>query len=459
VPIFVLSLLQAASSGVSKEIHNSSLAHYFYFLIIGALESAGVPQAAHARYIAFGTHLGWFIRTSGTSFAISERQFKKFCDDYSNDWTLTNSDDMAKVLTKARILEKNGDVYCFTYQYAYYYFLGKYASLFIDREDVKEYLSYCIENLYVRECANTLLFLAHHSENSVVLDAVTAALQAHLVPGSPVTFSKADVARVASLMSSAPALVYQIKDPVETRKELHAYQDRNDSGEDGLLDQPKGTGKRKDFIEELISLSKTLEILGILLTNQFSSLSREKKNSSIQLMFESSLKVINSFYSFFSENPERLIQDLTKNIRARISTLDADKAEAGVRRAIAWLLRLISTGWVIKAGQHVGSPDLEDNVAQVVEANPTLAFRLVQIAQMLNRPGALPQATLTSIVKGQEDNPCVMAVLQILVLNRLYMYETHHEDRHWAIATFQLSSSTNTLALVKKSDRGGQKPA
>lgn len=449
VPIMVLSLLQISSSGVTKEMHNSSFAHYFYFLIVGALESAGVKPDGLSKYLGFATHLSWFIKLNGNDLEITEEQFKEFCRDYSAKWTSSDPKEMLETLCRARILDNPNDAICFTYQYSYYYFLGRYSNSFINTEEVKSYLAYCIQNLYVRECANTLLFLAHHSDNSFVLDGVITALANHFPDAAPATFSKEDVAKVTSLMANAPTIIYRQKNPVAHRDDVNKFKDANDFDGDGLLSAPKPTGERRDLVEEVTSLSKTMEIAGVLLTNHFSSLTRERKNSAIGHIFEGGLKLIRDFYDFIERDPDRIVKEITERSQSKIRGLTTTQAEAEARHAIAWLVKIVSVSWIEKAGTHVTSADLRDNVAEVIAASPSLALRLIEISQRLDGPGRLPQASMKAIIKTEHDNPCVMSVLQLLVLKRLYMYDTDHDDKDWAISTFQLGAASNRIELTR----------
>jgi hypothetical protein len=450
VPIMVLSLLQANSSGIPKEAHSSSFAHYFYFLIIGALGSAGVTASNLNRYLALGTHLSWFVKNNGTDLEISEAQFENFCQEYSRKWTKTDANEAKDTLVRARILDRHADLLCFSYQYTYYYFLGRYTSLSIDDNDVKAYIEYCVGNLYVRECANTLLFLAHHSSNSYVIDKVITALESHFAGVVPVTFSSEDVKVVSNLISGAPALAYQSKSPAEARTEFHRVQDDMDTGHDGLADAPSPPHQQRTFIEEIVSLAKTMEVAGALLTNHFASLSREKKNASIQRIFDAALRLIRNFFSVVENDPERLMQEIASRLRSRKRDLLSSDAEIEARYAVAWLIRIISASWVMKAGQHVNSSDLIDNVDEVVNETESVALRLIRISQLLDGTGRLPKAALNEVIRREKANPCVMSVLQLLVLNRLYMYETHHEDKHWAISTFDLAENKKRLDAVDR---------
>jgi hypothetical protein len=55
-----------------------------------------------------------------------------------------------------------------------------------------------------------------------------------------------------------------------------------------------------------------------------------------------------------------------------------------------------------------------------------------------------------AIVKTEHDNPCVMSVLQMLILKRMYMYDINHEDKHWAISKFDLGPSRTKLEFSKE---------
>jgi hypothetical protein len=453
VPILVLSLLNLGTSGVAKEMHNSSFAHYFYFLIVGALDKAGVRQEALSKFLGFATHLSWFVKHNGTDHEITELEFRRFCKSYSHEWMTTVPEEMIDVLSRARIICVNGDCISFTYQYAYYYFLGRYTNSFIDDGDVKAYLAYCMKHLYVRECANTLLFLAHHSGNSLVLDGVIAALGEHFATVCPVNFSKEDIGTVSTLISNAPAMIYEHTDPVSHRSEVHKFQDENDSGSDGLAAAPRLESDKRNFIDEITSVSKTIEIAAALLTNQYANLTRDKKNQSIKLIFETALKAIRGFYEIIGHDPERLVKELANRVKSKKQDLSFEDSEKITRQALAWVLKIVSTAFVEKAGQHLGSPVLADNVDDVVTQSPTLAMKLIKLGQQISGPGRLPQGAIKEILRDEKDNPCVMSIMQLLVLKRLYMYETEHDDKDWAITTFKLGGATRPVEFANRQQR------
>ncbi|WP_454439597.1 STAND family AAA ATPase [Thauera mechernichensis] len=449
VPIMILSLLQGTTSGLSKGLQNTSFASYYHFLIVGAFERAKVRAGEIPAYIAACTHLSWFVKRYGVEQCISETQFRQFVSEYSEEWTATEPARLLKVLTTARILEHDGDNIAFAYPYAYYFFLGKYASLAWDANpDVKTYLGHCLNHLYVRECANTLLFLAHHTGTSGVLDQLVIGLNGHFTKNNPATFSKTDVAMVAGLISQAPKLKYSKRNPTEYRTEQQRISDEMDSGDDGLRETPSSSGpNERDLLDELVSLNKSMEIAGALLSHQYANYNRTTKERAIRAIFDAAMRAVRHFYGYFEGDHEELIKSTVGRLSKKRDSLGREKLEQQVRLAIGWLLRTISTAFVVRAGSCITCDELADNVASVIKSSPSNANRLIRIAQLLTKPVRLPRVEIESLLREEHDNVCVMGILQSLVLHRMYMYETEYDDKDWAISKFKLSNQSTTLEL------------
>jgi hypothetical protein len=447
VPIFVLSLLQAAASGITKDQNNSSFAHYYYFLIVGALEQGGVKVDEIAPYLAACTHLSWFIKKHGHEHQISTKQFDQFVTEYSENWTLTNGPQLLRILIASDLVDQDGDCLCFAYPYAYYYFLGRYTNTAIIDEDVKEYLRYCMKNLYVRECANTLIFLAHHSGNSVVLDHIVSALDNHFPKNAPVTLSKDDIGSIAKLIAFAPSIKYKAQKPEEYRRAQAQKRDEENDNQDGLVEKPNGDDKPRDLFQEMVSLNKSIEIAGALLTHQYSNYSRVKKDAAVKSIFDGSLRAIREFYTYFEMFSEELVKAVTFRAKVRSDGPTAEQAELQTRYAIGFLLRAIGATFVTKAGMHVTAKALASNVADVMDSSPSCAYRLIKIAQDLQRPSRLPRLEIKRLINDESENPCVMGVLQLLVLKRMYMYETEFDDKDWAISTFEVGGNAKSIEM------------
>jgi predicted MPP superfamily phosphohydrolase len=445
-PIFVLSLLQATSSGVSSEMHNSSFAHYYYFLIVGALEKAKTSKQDLNVVLSACTHLSWYIRKNGHEQRISQEQYKAFVAEYSNDWTFTDPEKLLNTLTASRLLENDGEGIGFTYPYSYYYFLGKYTSISQETREVKEYIDFCLKHLYARECANTLLFLAHHSGTSSVLNSVKAAIDAKFANFAPATLDKDDVQVIAGLLANAPEIRYQSVKPSEYRQQQADADDRMPEAGDGLHDAPVDSGQ--NTIHDIVSLFKAIEIAGTLLTHQFSNYDRATKNAAIASIFNGTMRAVKLFHGYF-KNTDDVLKSLSSKLRTRFDEKTSEELELSIRNGIAYLIKMVTASLVMKAAANLRTKELDDNIVGVVEEHKTLANRLIKLSQELQRPNRLPRLEVDRLKREQESNPAVMSVLQLLILQRLYMYETDHDDKHWAMSLFELGGNRTSLEITQ----------
>jgi hypothetical protein len=452
VPIYVLSLLQAAASGLSRELHNSSFAHYYYFLIVGALEKAGLSPEQMGPYLSVCTHLSWHIKRFGSSeHKIDLDEFRRFVESYSARWTDTDADSLLKVLVESRLVESDSGYLSFTYPYAYFYFVGRYASISTGDSEVRQYLQFCVEHLYVRECANTLLFLAHHTGNSDVLDHVVEGLRDKFSQRAPAELSRAEAQMLGELLSNAPQVKFKQRSPLQYRREIAIEQDESPAT-DGLACSP---APGRDLFHDIIATIKALEIAGALLTHQYHNYEKSKKSLAIEEMFDASLRTLAELFGYFQKEPARLIESVASRISNR-SPMSRDLAVQEARVQIGLLLRALAAGMLVRAGAHISSENLAGLVSALVTKRNTPAYRLIKISQRLQKPGRFDRAEIERLVRTEAENPCVMGPLQLLVLHRLYMYETDFDDSDWALSTFKLGTSTQRTMELKRQRRLGR---
>lgn len=288
--------------------------------------------------------------------------------------------------------------------------------------------------MYARECANTLLFLAHHSGNSAVLDRLTKSIDSHFAEVRPASLEREDIASIAGLLAQAPAIRYREIKPAEYREQRAAENDSSDNS-DGLRNSPNEDGR--DLFQEIVGLSKAIEIAGTLLTHQYANYNRATKDSAIKSIFDGAMRAVKTFHAHF-ENTEELIRYITARIRGSRGDKTAEQIEMQLRLAIAMLIKVVTTSFVMRAGANLQARDLDDNVTTAIDGSPTCAYRLIRLAQVLQRPIRLPRLEIDRLRREQDSNPAVMGVLQLLVLQRLYAYETTHDDKDWALGVFEM---------------------
>src|SRR5690606_31883660 len=112
---------------------------------------------------------------------------------------------------------------------------GQYLSEHLLDQGVRSYVERCCDHLYVREYANTVLFLAHHTSDQFVTDEISSALQKLYAEINAITFS-GGTKNMGQLGEAAPKLGYSCEWREEHRKERNLVRDCVDNSGDGLLD-------------------------------------------------------------------------------------------------------------------------------------------------------------------------------------------------------------------------------
>jgi hypothetical protein len=86
--------------------------------------------------------------------------------------------------------------------------------------------------------------------------------------------------------------------------------------------------------------------------------------------------------------------------------------------------------------------------------NNTLAFRLIELAVVLDSPRPLPRSLLKQLSKDTSGNLIAARILQGLVLTRLYMFKTSEVDMQWVSNELGLSiDGLHVITYAKKRAR------
>jgi len=72
-----------------------------------------------------------------------------------------------------------------------------------------------------------------------------------------------------------------------------------------------------------------------------------------------------------------------------------------------------------------------EDIREVVKCNGTLAYKLIELGIILDSPRAIPRESLKRLIEEAKDDLVASRSIQLLVLNRLYMFKTTVEDKQW----------------------------
>jgi len=127
--------------------------------------------------------------------------------------------------------------------------------------------------------------------------------------------------------------------------------------------------------------------------------------------------------------PENFVNAIEAVIEARRPNLDPVKKKEAARQIGFRILGIISTGAVVHAARFVGTEKLKDDIADVVQKNPTSAFRSISAAAQLMRPGEIPIDDIRRLAEDLKKNTFAFTILQSLAGLHLHLFHTKDDAK------------------------------
>lgn len=178
-------------------------------------------------------------------------------------------------------------------------------------------------------------------------------------------------------------------------------------------------------------LFKTTEILGQVLKNQYSKIQRTRKEALLEDLFNGPLRAIRDFYDFFEKYPDALVAEIEAALKRKGKVETEDERKSIARKVAASLIQVVTFGFLIRASQNANSESLLEDVHRVVQKNGSHAFKIIEMGILLDSPKAIPRQSLKQLFSDVKKNLIASRVIQIMILNRLYMFKTTERDMQW----------------------------
>lgn len=428
VPLYLLTLLQSLEAGRSGDFKESALGHYYQYLLTEAFQNSGVKPDKLTELFQYSAQLAWEFHLQDKR-ELSRVELQEFNARFTKKWHSVDFDTRLNLLLYARVLCCVGEDYAFRYPYIFYYLKGLYLSENLSDLDIRAYIGKCCQHLYVRDHANTVLFLAHHTNDEFVLNSIVDALHNLFRSRSLVTFH-GDTGVVGQLIEKAPSLVYSGESPEDYRERRNVMRDAQDNGHDGLAEHEENSPELS-LLAQLVMLVKTTEILGQVLKNQYAKIPRVRKAELLEDLFNGPLRAIRNFYDYFEDNPDAMAGEIEAALLRKANVKDDDERKEIAKRVVATLVQIITFGLLMRASQSANSDSLAEDVHAVVKRNNTPAYRLIELGMLLDSPKGIPRAKLKALYADIRSDMVASRVIKIMVLNRLYMFKTTEKDMQW----------------------------
>lgn len=451
VPIYLLTLLQSLELGQSADLQNSAYGDCYRFLITGAFARAGVKPVEVGEYHQFCILLSWeYCRLEVKE--LEEETLLTFNEWFSTQYYRRDFQKRIDLLVECKILERRGEYFSFRYPYIYYYFLGKYLSDNLQEVTVRERIERYCKHLYIRDYANSVLFLAHHSRDPFVYEKIVEVLHG-LFPDKKAIEFGGDTQMLSALVESAPKLVFNGGDAIENRREAREKQDEMAASEGEALDVD-AEEETLSLISKLTLLFKTVEILGQILKNQYATIPNVEKKRLLDEAFSGPLRALRDFFDFIGTDHEILVGEIEKFIAENDSKITDEKRKKLARDAVCSLIATISFGTIYKTALSVGSEHLRETISKVAETNGTDAYHLIELAVKLESRAGIPYKLIGDLKDRTKSDACAYQILQRIVLNYLYMFKTKETEKQQLCSELGISmQAQRTIDLRTKNTK------
>lgn len=427
IPLHLLTLLQSLDANQSSEFKDSALGYYYQFLLTGSFQQAGVKADMLTEIFQYASHLAWEFHRK-ERLILSFDEIFEFNKAFSKQWHTVDCRSRINLLVESKLLRQSGDNYEFRYPYMYYYLKGKYISTQLDEPGMREYIKRCCNHLYVRDHANTILFLVHHLSDDFILKSIEESLQATFLSRSPVDFLK-DTGHIIELIKEGPDLAYSGESPKAHRKRENESRDELQSKDDGLSEtEENGT---LSLLAQIVMLFKTTEILGQLLKTQYSTIRRQRKNELLNELFNAPLRALDDYYSWISNNPDQIISVINEEIRRRGTVNSEEEGRTIARRIVGTIIQVITFSFIHKISQNINTEHLMEDIHTVISNSENFSFKIIELCIKLDSPKPIPRALIEDILKSDDVNLLVYRLVNLMVITRLYMFDTTASDRTW----------------------------
>lgn len=432
-PIYVLILLQSIEVGRAGELENSALGHYYEYMILQALEPRVRQDHVH-EILNYCSQFAWFLHSVKKE-RVSERELRGFHNAFEEKFDLEiKFEDRKRMLVDANLLLELGDEFGFRYPYSYFFFLGRYLAKNLQSEETLGFIRRCCENLHVRENGNAMLFLAHHSNDQFVFDALREAVDSRFAEVAPLQFQQ-DTEALDKMVDKAPVLIFnegrRKEDRAKSQVEDQSIEKSLDEASNGGYDPTSASVEKQEALKllaEVNGLIKGIELLGMALKANFGSIDTDVKQKLIDSLFKGGLRGLRVFVEAFSEVPEHIIAELGATIDDLEASNTTEK-ERAVKIKIFQVIGRFSFWFIRRIGSAVGSKSMAPAINRYVENNDTIANQLVGMTSALETPDRIPFNDLRKLNERVSKQAFAQSVLRWIVLTRIYMYKTSEAEK------------------------------
>lgn len=410
-PIFIISILQSMNMMQPARIDQTSYGYCYHTLIHYALSvKAKVRNEDIDSCFNYLGELAFYLYKKDDGLqSLSIVELKKFHEEYASQFVSKNFQDMKQILLDSNIVVLDDEEYRFGYEYIYYYLVAqKIASVVTSDFGRNEIIKLC-NNLENDKCANILIFITHHSKDSILIEEATMATMLPFEEIVPITLDKGK--EYYKLLES---IVDKLKDTIipaeiDPLKEREKNWEQQDKIEKSL--PVKNDEDLSSLPREIIMMRqaiRALEIVGQIIKNRKGSLPRVQLIDMVTELYYTAFRTIGFFGKLVTNTQDEIIENL-KNDSHEYET------KAKIKERLNIFIQLYSLRFCLgifsKVIHSVGLSELKEIFNDVANRIDTPAAKILSFS-INTCYGRMSYGELQRIYKELKGNPVALRILK-----------------------------------------------
>jgi hypothetical protein len=449
-PFYLLSILQALESGNVQNPNYSIHGFYYEVLINDCFAKAVRDKKEISLYYNYLTQFCFFLFEQKVT-ALSLDEFTAFHELYCEKHDLTyRKESILETFASAKLLDVNGSVEV-KEKYIYYFFVAKYIANEIgNKEDVKILVTKMCERLFRDEYASIIMFVTHLSKDNYIISELVKIADS-LFPECNVAMLQDDINEINQLVESIPEQVLEIvnvdeqrneelEDEEEAEKLEKELENETTSYDSFTLDDDVST---IDFFARITRALKTIDILGQVAKKHWGELDGEQKLSLVNTTYNVGLKTMDFYLQILQKNSKDIVEHISMLIKEK-HFKDKHSLEKSVeetsRNFVFKLCFMSAFGITKRVSNAIGYDKLKNTFEKALESQPFNSVKLIDLSIKLGYSNISTNIELIDEYKvDMEKNKLSIVVLQNLVMDYMYMFDTDYKTRTRICQTLGIS--------------------
>jgi hypothetical protein len=438
-PFYLLSILQSIESGNTQNQNYSVHGFYYEHLINECFNKAVKDRKEIGLFYNYLTHLCFHLFELRTP-ELTKEEFAEYHELYCAKYDLSyNSESILKTLDSAKLIVVNDTIHI-KEKYIYYFFVAKFISNNISKDDTKKLVSKMSLRIFNDEYASIIMFVTHLSKDEFIIQEIISNANA-IFPNTKECQLQEDIAAINELIESIPDQVIELMDVDKNRESAVAEEDENerlenevenetaDYSELGLEDDISDI----DVYARITRAFKTIDLLGQISKKYWGELDGDQKLELVNTTYNLGLRTLGFYLDLLQQNKDHII-DYVKELIAEKHIKDnfslKENIEDTARDFIFRMSFLSSFGLTKRVSNSIGYDKLQNSFEKALDNNPVNSVRLIDLAIKLSFSSIKSQVdTIKDYEEAMSKNKLSFMVLRNLAIDHLHMFDTDYKTR------------------------------